>query len=104
MAQFDIYQNSDSASSTTIPFLLDVQHDLHQTLITRLVIPLIRLQAMQQSPQKICPCFTIQGVPVVLSTPEMAGYPVRNLGVKIDSLAEHRSDILAAIDFLLSGF
>ncbi len=104
MAQFDVYHNIDPVSRSTVPFLLDVQHEIHQTLVTRMVIPLIHRQAMPESPKNLCPCFTIQGVPVVLSTPEMAGYPVHDIGSRVDSLAEHRSDIFAAIDFLLSGF
>jgi hypothetical protein len=44
------------------------------------------------------------GTKVMMSTPEMAGYPVRELGEKIESAANHRTEIINAIDFLLSGF
>lgn len=32
MAQFDVYENADPESNAVIPFLLDVQHDLHKNL------------------------------------------------------------------------
>lgn len=41
---------------------------------------------------------------VALSTPEIAGYPVHDLGNRVMSLAEHRTEILGAIDFLLREF
>jgi len=104
MAQFDLYQNSDPATSNFIPYLLDVQHQLHQSLVTRMVVPLIRSQMLQQELKKLCPCFSIQGEQLVMSTPEMAGYPVRDLGPAAGTLVDKRIDILTAIDFLLSGF
>jgi hypothetical protein len=44
------------------------------------------------------------GKNVMMSTPEMAGYPVRDLGVKVESAANQRTEIINAIDFLLGGF
>ena len=104
MAQFDVYENDDPESKTTIPFLLDVQHDLHKNLITRTVIPLVLIFSTDAELKKLCPRFNILGQDVSLSTPEVAGYPVSDLGRKVISLAGYRSEILGAIDFLLSGF
>lgn len=104
MAQFDIYENIEPESKAIIPFLLDVQHDLHSNLATRTVIPLVATGSRQEAIAKLCPVINILGRAVVVSTPEIAGYPVRDLGDKVTSAAEHRSEILAAIDFLLSGF
>jgi toxin CcdB len=104
VAQFDVYENDDPDSKKTIPFLLDVQNDLHKNLITRTVIPLIAVFPADPELKKLCPRFIVTGQHVALSTPEIAGYPVGDLGPKVVSLAEHRAEIFGAIDFLLSGF
>lgn len=104
MAQFDVYQNTDPASSETIPFLLDVQHNLHQSLVTHTVVPLLRAQILSQSMVKLCPILTVDGAHYIMGTPELAGYPVRDLGPKTTNLSNDRLTILNAIDFLLTGF
>ncbi|MDX2494569.1 MAG: CcdB family protein [Desulfuromusa sp.] len=104
MAQFDVFENDDPESKTIIPFLLDVQHDLHKNLITRSVIPLVLIFPADVELKKLCPRFNVMGQVVALSTPEIAGYPVCDLGSKVMSLAEYRAEIFGAIDFLLSGF
>ena len=104
MAQFDVYENDDPESRVGIPFLLDVQHDLHKNLVTRTVIPLVSVFAADQEFKKLCPRFNVADQDVMMSTPEIAGYPVSDLGIKVMSLVEQRTEILGAIDFLLSGF
>ena len=104
MAQFDVYENDEPESKAGIPFLLDVQHDLHKNLATRTVIPLVLIYSADMELKKLCPRFNVMGQNVVMSTPEIAGYPVCDLGIKVTSLDDHRTEILGAIDFLLSGF
>jgi len=104
MAQFDVYANDETESQGLIPFLLDVQHDLHEGLMTRVVVPLVAVSSPADIVGKLCPTFKISGKEVFMSTPEMAGYPARDLGPRLGSLVEYRDEILAAIDFLLNGF
>jgi toxin CcdB len=104
MAQFDVYENEDADSNKNIPFLLDVQHSLHNDLATRVVVPLLSVSLGGGELRKLCPRFNIMGRDVIMGTPEMAGYPARNLRNKVASLAEQRAEILAAVDFLLNGF
>ena len=104
MAQFDVYENDEPESRADIPFLLDVQHDLHKNLATRSIIPLVLFFSADAEIKKLCPRFKVAGQDVTMSTPEIAGYPVGDLGNKVTSLVEHRTEILGAIDFLLSGF
>ncbi len=104
MAQFDVYENEEPESRESIPFILDVQHDLHDGLATRTVVPLVVLLSAKDVVEKLCPRFNIRGNEVVMSTPEIAGYPACDLRNKVSSLDHSRSEILAAIDFLLSGF
>ncbi len=49
------------------------------------------------------PVFTVDGRKVVLLAQEMAGVPVKRLGTFVTSLAESRSEIVRALDVVLSG-
>jgi toxin CcdB len=104
MAQFDVYENEDPDSREVIPFLLDLQHDLHSNLSTRTVVPLVRVFSATEVPRHLCPKFRIDDKDVFMSTPEMAGYPAADLRTRVMSLSGRRTEILAAVDFLLTGF
>lgn len=104
MAQLDVYENEEPESKESIPFLLDVQHDLHGNLATRTVVPLVSIFSSKEAIDKLSPRFMISGKDVLMSTPEIAGYPARDLCKKVTSLESHRSEIFNAIDFLLNGF
>ena len=104
MAQFDVYENEEPGSRESIPFLLDVQHDLHRNLSTRSVVPLVSIFSSKGAIDKLCPRFKISGKDVFMSTPEIAGYPAKELCKKVTSLESHRSEIFNAIDFLINGF
>lgn len=47
--------------------------------------------------------FRIQGKRVVMSTAELSGVLRRDLGARVRSLQDRRDEILAAVDFLISG-
>jgi len=47
MAQFMVCRNKNPQTSSTIPFLLDVQNDLLDDLETRVVVPLCPLSSMK---------------------------------------------------------
>ena len=101
MAQFDVYENQEPESKESIPFLLDVQHELHGNLSTRTVVPLVSISSSDEAIDKLCPRFKISGKDVLMSTPEIAGYPAQELCKKVTSLKSHRSEILNAIDLSL---
>lgn len=82
MAQFDVYLNSNPATRKSIPYLLDVQAELLDTLATRVIVPLILAEEMGLAAKHINPQFKIKGVAVVMSTSELAGVPNRSLGDK----------------------
>lgn len=103
MAQFDVYLNTNPETSNAIPFLLDVQANLLESLSTRLVIPLVRASEMGRVMQKLNLRARVGTVEVVLSVPELAGVPASILGSKAGNLRDMRDEIIAAIDFLLTG-
>ena len=103
MAQFDVYLNPSSATRKAIPYLLDVQADLLDTLATRVVVPLVLTEEMGLAAKRLNPQFKIKGVAVVMSTAELAGVSNRSLGDKVASLKSKRDEIIAALDLLFTG-
>lgn len=104
MAQFDVHANPNAATARNIPYLLDVQADLLNGLATRVVVPLATLETVGHKPaQYLNPVFMVDGRKVVMLTQEMAGVPVKRLGTFLASLAESRSEIVRALDMVLSG-
>ncbi|MFA5216966.1 CcdB family protein [Sulfuricurvum sp.] len=101
MAQFDVYHNNNIESNTEIPYLLNIQTDLLSALTTCVVVPLAREGKFMKH---LNPIFEINGENVAMLTQEMAGMERSILGEKVGSLKEQRSDIIAALDFLVSGF
>ena len=104
MAQFDVYTNPNPETKRTIPYLLDVQADLLSNLTTRVVIPLYSAHAMSKAAKYLNPQFSIKRINVIMSTAELAGITVNSLGNNVCSLKEHRNEIIAALDFLITGF
>lgn len=103
MAQFDVYLNSNPASRKAIPYLLDVQTDLLDTLATRVVVPLVLAEEMGLAAQTLNPKFRIKNTAVIMSTAELAGVSIRSLGDKVASLKGQRDEIIAALDLLFTG-
>ena len=103
MAQFDVYENPNEEANQTVPYLLDLQADLLDNLATRVVAPLVAAALVGRAVNHLNPRFKVNDS-VVLSTAELAGVPTSVLGEKIGSLKEQRSEIIAALDFLFTGF
>jgi toxin CcdB len=103
MAQFDVYRNANPETSVIIPYLLDVQAGLLEGLATRTVIPMYRSDVMSMPIQHLHPVFVVLGERLVLSTAELAGIPRSMLGEPVGSLSEHRTEIVAALDFIFAG-
>jgi len=104
MAQFDVFENPNEETNRAIPYLLDVQADLLDTLATRVVVPLVAASAMGKAIQHLNPELTIANATVFMSTAELAGIPVRSMGKKVGSLKDRRLEIIATLDFLFTGF
>jgi toxin CcdB len=82
------------------PFLLIVQSDLIQVRGSRVVVPLVRVNAAGTPINRLMPIFEIEGERVVMMTPQIAGISTAEIGPVVTSLAVHRFDIRTAIDIL----
>lgn len=104
MPQFTVYRNKNSQTLSAVPFLLDVQNDLFSSLETRVVVPLSRVSTMKgRALGTLMPVLEIEGERFVLLTPQMAGISKSELGAPVTQVEHRRFEIIAAIDFLLTG-
>jgi len=103
MAQFDVYINPNPVTRKLVPYLLDVQADLLDSLATRVVVPLVATEQLGKAAKQLNPQFKIKGIAVTMSTPELAGVAKRSLGEKVASLKPKRDEIIAALDLLFTG-
>ena len=104
MSQLTVYRNKNQNSKAEIPLLLDVQSDLLGELSTRVVIPLYQRTILSTPFTKLTPEFEIEGEKFILMTPQLAGISVKDLGEPVGTLARHRTEIIAALDLLITGF
>lgn len=74
------------------------------TLSTRVVVPLVAASTMGKAIKHLNPQFAIENTEVFMSTAELAGVSVRSMGEKVSSLKDQRYKIIAALDFLFTGF
>lgn len=104
MAQFTAYANPNRLTRATYPYLLDIQSDLLNDLRTTVVVPLspVRL-AGKAAISRLCPVLVIDGEPHVAFTQQLAGVDRKSLGKAICTFDQYRSDIIAALDFIISG-
>jgi len=103
MSQFDVYANPDKETSKVYPYLVDVQNGLLDTLNSRLVIPLTPVTRSNKTyPAHLCPVVKIHGKSFALLTHQMASVPVSLLKKRECSLSGSRTEIISAIDFLVT--
>ena len=104
MHQFDVCVNGDRQSAARYPYLLVVQTELLAALATRVVVPLALRSSFGGRPiGRLMPEFNVEGQGVVAVVPELAGVAAHRLGEVVAHVGDRRSDILAALDLLLTG-
>jgi toxin CcdB len=101
MAQFDVHRNPRAG---VFPLLLDIQADLLERLATRIVVPMATPKQLGAKPiSHLNPTARVRGVEYVLVFQELAAIPASALGERITSLADRRSELIAAVDLLVTG-
>jgi toxin CcdB len=104
MAQFMVYENQNQDSKQMYPYFVDVQNALLESLSSRLVIPLTSCKHLDNSAiSMLCPKVVIEGMDFVLLTHQMTNIPSSALKVPIISVEFLRDEIVAALDFLVTG-
>jgi toxin CcdB len=104
MAQFYAYKNPNPATRAQYPYLLDIQSDLLSELRTTVVIPLTPSKlAAPMSLTRLNPNIVIDGKSFTVMTQEIAGIDRNHLCAQAYNLSSYRSEIISALDFVLSG-
>jgi toxin CcdB len=104
MAQFMVYENQNKESKQIYPYFVDVQTQFLESLNTRLVIPLALCSYLDNSAiSTLCPKTVIDGTEFVLLTHQMTNVPNSALKVRVISVESLRDEIVAAVDFLVTG-
>jgi len=104
MGQFCAYKNPNPATRVQYPYLLDIQSDLLSELRTTVVVPLTPSKlAAPMSLTRLNPTIDIDGKNFTVMTQEIAGIDRNQLGAQAYNLSSYRSEIIAALDFVLSG-
>ncbi|MCO6363541.1 CcdB family protein [Paracoccus sp. 08] len=100
MARFDVYARPDGAAGC----VLDVQSDVLNGLNTRIVVPLLRVVDAPIPAKRLNPVFEIGTEPHVMVTQFMAAIPRALLRNPVTTLDDRDSEIMAALDMVLTGF
>lgn len=104
MAQFTVYENPNKSTKKAFPYLLDIQSNLLDELRTTVVIPLCATSlAKKAAITRLCPTFKIEGINFIALTQQIAGIDRSALGNEVCNLSQYRPEIIAALDFIISG-
>ena len=99
MAQFDLHRNKGPRKDS-IPYVVTVQSALFDGYRRRLVVPLVRRNALSpdMTATRLNPSFTVDGALVVLHPLDMVSVALDQLGEHVGSLSDHGQAITDALD------
>jgi len=104
MPQFSVHKNKNPKTRATYPYLVDVQSDLLSGLATRVVVPVIKQGAVDKKPiRNLTPVIAVDGQSFIMLVPQLAGIAASELGARVANVQQHRDEIVAALDFLITG-
>ena len=104
MAQFDVYTNPMADQRVRIPYWLDLQSDHISQLNTRVIIPLRSLKNMGPHIEGLQPIVTVGKLSLCADVPSLASFPSRLLKAPVARIEAQRHELVAALDYLISGF
>lgn len=103
MPRYDVYRNPRTQSAKQVPYLLDVQSDFLDDIDTRVIVPLRAAAGIPHPVTRLNPVLQVEGVAVVMDTPQLVGYPRVALKRPVANLGASAFDIQNALDFLFTG-
>jgi toxin CcdB len=105
MAQFTIYANTSAQTKQLYPYLLELQSNLLSDLSTCVVAPLATVsQYAHVAMTRLTPTITIDGETYLLQTMQLSAIARKQLGKVVGDASANSHEIIAALDFLISGF
>jgi len=104
VAQFDVYRNPNRNTRSLFPYIVDVQSPIISEISTRIVVPLGTLKNFKNESMKgLTPEIEYNGETLLLLIPQIASIPSKTLNRPIGSLSHFRDEIIAALDFAITG-
>lgn len=104
MAQFHVHRNLDAGSRVLTPYLLDVQNGLLDELATRVVVPLRRASAYPGKPlANLMLAFRVEGEDFFALVQQLSAVSKKQVGASVLDVSGRRAEVIAALDFLISG-
>ncbi len=105
MAQFDVFPNPDRRTQARIPYVVALQSDLLDHIEHHVVAPLRIAEDNSIIPMlRLNPLAMIDGRKFHVRVQDIATVPRRMLKSPVTNLFPQRDEILAALDFLFTGF
>jgi toxin CcdB len=101
--QFDVVANPDPIEAADRPYLVVLQSDLVSGLFSTVVAPLVPREQMMGA-RRLNPVVSVEGREFWLATHELFAVDQRILHGKVTTLADQRDAIIAALDFVFTGF
>ncbi len=103
MAQFDVYENSDRHSRERIPYYLDVQSDLLESIVTRVVVPLIVKEHISHPVDILNPAVRVGDENLYLSSAQLCSVHKSCLGKRVANITHQRDVIRLSISVLFGS-
>jgi toxin CcdB len=105
MAQFTIYANTSAQTKQHYPYLLALQSNLLNDLATCVVAPLAPVsQHAQTAMTRLSPVISVAGEDYLMQTMQLSAIARKQLGKAVGDASANSHEIIAAVDFLISGF
>jgi len=104
MSQFDVYINPSIESREAYPYIIDIQNALISDITTRIVIPLGKLNHFRNEQMDgLTLMIEYENEQYILLTPQITSMPSKLLKDPVGSAQSLRDEIIAAIDFAITG-
>lgn len=104
MAQFDVYENPSKATRKAYPYILELQNNVISEITTRIVVPLADYKVMKNEEfKRLTPKVSYDGKDLLILIPQIASVSTNALKKPVGSLSHLRDEIIAALDFAITG-
>ncbi len=105
MSHLDVYLNRDARTAKSRPYVVELQSGLLDKLPTTVIAPLAKPQSVDRlSIMRLNPSVSVKGTALILLTQDLAAIPRSLLKSPVANLSPQRDEIVAALDFLFTGF
>lgn len=100
--QFDVYP-TPGRGREVFPYLVDVQSELADGFSTRFVVPLMLAGPKVMALQRANPLIEFEGQRHLFVANQLANISAGRLGKPVGNVAGWRGEMIAAIDFMVTG-